>query len=145
MNGIFIFHGIPTDSNGIQRNLLEFNWNVLSFGIPWNLVGIPVDSNGNCSGRLLDSGGFWWIPTDSIGISMELETKMAEAPANWFLSEFHGIPWNSDIPLGIRWNPPEVMGESKDLPLHIVILCLTLFFINRHLTLSVVLENVTYF
>ena len=26
------------------------------------------------------------------------------------------IPWNSDIPVGIQWIPPELMGESKDLP-----------------------------
>ena len=26
-----------------------------------------------------------------------------------------GIPWNSDIPVGIRRIPPELMGESKDL------------------------------
>ena len=26
-----------------------------------------------------------------------------------------GIPWNSDIPVGIRWIPLELMGESKDL------------------------------
>ena len=27
-----------------------------------------------------------------------------------------GIPWNSDIPVGIQWIPLELMGESKDLP-----------------------------
>ena len=26
-----------------------------------------------------------------------------------------GIPWNSNIPLGIQQIPPELMGESKDL------------------------------
>ena len=26
-----------------------------------------------------------------------------------------GIPWNSDILVGIQWIPPELMGESKDL------------------------------
>ena len=25
------------------------------------------------------------------------------------------IPWNSDFPVGIRWNPQELMEESKDL------------------------------
>jgi len=58
---------------------------------------------------------FHRIPSDSIGISMELETRMAEASAIWIPSEFHGIPWNSDIPLGIRWIPLELMGEGKDL------------------------------
>ena len=67
-----------------------------------------MDSNRNHSGRLLDSDHFHWILLDSIGISMELETKMAEAPANWFPSEFHGIPTFQQIPL-------ELMEESKDL------------------------------
>ena len=26
-----------------------------------------------------------------------------------------GIPWNSDILIGIQRIPPELMGESKDL------------------------------
>jgi len=104
-------------SNGFCQIPLEFSWNILSIGIPWNLVGIPMDSNGNCSRRLPDSGCFHQIPSDSIGISMELETRMAEASAIWIPSEFHGIPWNSDIPLGIHQIPLELMGEGKDLHL----------------------------
>jgi len=46
---------------------------------------------------------------------MELETKMAEAPANCFPLKFHGILQNSDFPLGIQWIPQELMEEGKDL------------------------------
>jgi len=46
---------------------------------------------------------------------MELKTKMAEAPANCFPLKFHGIPWNSDFPLGIQQNLQELMEEGKDL------------------------------
>jgi len=49
------------------------------------------NSNGNCSRRLLDSDHFHQIPSDSVEISMELETRMAEAPAICIPSEFHGI------------------------------------------------------
>jgi len=62
------------------------------------------------------------IPTISIGIpwkkvriSMELETKMAEAPANCFPLKFHGILQNSNFPLGIQRIPQELMEEGKDL------------------------------
>ena len=60
----YIYNG---DSHGI---LAEFQWN--SNGIPW----IPGGS------RILTiSIG---IPWKKVGISMELETKMAEAPDNCF-------------------------------------------------------------
>jgi len=96
----FIFYIIITavitafhqNSNRIQQNTLGSEWNVHSIGIPWNLDGIPMDSDGNHSGRLPDSDHFHQIPWDSIRISTELETKMTEAPANWFPSEFCGIP-----------------------------------------------------
>ena len=58
-----------------------------NIGIPWNshisaeFQWIPTHSN-----------GFHLIPLDSIRNSMEWQTKMAEAPAKWILSEFHGIP-----------------------------------------------------
>jgi len=55
------------------------------------------------------------IPWKKVGISMELETKMAEAPANCFPLKFHGIPQNSDFPLGIWQIPQELMEEGKDL------------------------------
>ena len=54
------------------------------------------------------------IPWKKVGISMELETKMAEAPANCFPSKFHGILWNSDFPLRIWQNLQELMEEGKD-------------------------------
>jgi len=44
------------------------------------------------------------IPQKKVGISMELESKMAEALANCFPLKFHGIPWNSDFSLGICRN-----------------------------------------
>jgi hypothetical protein len=90
---------------------LEFKWNVYSVGIPWNLVGISMDSNGNCSGRLPDSdhsASFRRIPS--------------ECPWNWKLewlrlqpTEFWQNLADSDIPLGIHRIPPELMGECKVL------------------------------
>ena len=35
---------------------------------------------------------------------MELETKMAEAPANWFLLELHAIPTFLLESSGFHWN-----------------------------------------
>jgi len=61
------------ESTGIRRNLLEM------VGMCQNLW-IPIISS-----------GFQWIPSDSVGISMELEPKMAEVQAKWILLEFHGI------------------------------------------------------
>ena len=49
------------------------------------------------------------IPWKKVGISMELETKRAEAPANCFPLKFHGIT------LRIQWIPQELMEEGKDL------------------------------
>ena len=47
----------------------------------WAFQWIPMETNPRGS----------WIPSDSIGNSMEWKTKMAEVPAKWILSEFHGI------------------------------------------------------
>jgi hypothetical protein len=57
------------------------------------------------------------IPWKKVGISMEWEWEMAEAPANCFPLKFRGIPRNSDFPLGIRRIPREPMEEGKDLNL----------------------------
>jgi len=89
-------HGIPAE---FQRN---------SNGIPQ----IPMGIIPGGSGILTISIG---IPWKKVGISMELETKMAEAPANCFPLKFHGIPWNSDFLLGIWQNLQELMEEGKDL------------------------------
>jgi len=89
-------HGIPAE---FQRN---------SNGIPW----IPMGIIPGGSGIPTISIG---IPRKKVGISMELETKMAEAPANCFPLKFHGIPWNSDFPLRIWQNLQELMEEGKDL------------------------------
>jgi len=87
-------HGIPAEfqrnSNGIP---------LIPMGIIPRGSGIPTISIG--------------IPWKKVGISMELESKMAEAPANCFPLKFHGIPQNSDFPLGIWWNPQELMGRVK--------------------------------
>ena len=56
------------------------------------------------------------IPWKKVGISMQLETKMAEAPANCFPLKFHGILQNSNFPLGIWQILQELMEEGKDLP-----------------------------
>ena len=85
----YIYNG---DSHGI---LVEFQWN--SNGIPQ----IPMGIIPGGSGILTISVG---IPQKKVGISMELESKMAEALANCFPLKFHGIPWNSDFSLGICRN-----------------------------------------
>ena len=96
----------------METTNIRFHWNLAdserNVGIPWN-------SNGNCSRRLPDSDCFREIPADSIGISMEFQSGMAEAQAIWIPLEFRGIPWNSDIPLGICRIPPELRGDGKDL------------------------------
>ena len=82
---LYIWWWFPWDSGRISA---EFQWN-------------STDSHGNHSGILTISIG---IPQKKVGISMELETKMAEAPANCFPLKFHGILWNSDFPLRIHRN-----------------------------------------
>jgi len=84
--------------------IFDYIYNGDSHGIPvefqWGGSGIPTISVG--------------IPWKKVRISMELETKMAEAPANCFPSKFHGILWNSDFPLRIWQNLQELMEEGKD-------------------------------
>jgi len=93
LDGVTIFDYIYNgDSYGIPA---EFQWN--SNGIPW----IPMGIIPGGSGILTISVG---IPWKKVGISMELESKMAEAPANCFPLKFHGILRNSDFPLGIHRN-----------------------------------------
>ena len=90
-------HWNPLESVGIC-------WNSLKCGNSNGFQQIPTDSNGNHSWRLPDSTWFQWIPSDSIGNSMEWKTKMAEAPAKWILSEFHGIPTFQLESAGFRQN-----------------------------------------
>jgi len=85
----YIYNG---DSHGI---LVEFQQN--SNGIPR----IPMGIIPRGSGIPTISIG---IPWKKVGISMELESKMAEAPANCFPLKFHGILQNSNFPLRIRRN-----------------------------------------
>jgi len=97
----YIYDG---DSHGI---LAEFQRN--SNGIPQ----IPM---GGGSRILTISVG---IPRKKVGISMELETKMAEAPANCFPLKFHGILWNSDFPLRIHrnsWRRVKTSNNTKMSP-----------------------------
>jgi hypothetical protein len=70
-----------------------------------------MDSNGNHSGRLPDSDH-----------SARFRRIPLECPWNWkpeWLrlqpTEFRRNPADSDIPLGIRRIPPELMGDGKDL------------------------------
>jgi len=72
----YIYDG---DSHGIP---VEFQWN--SNGILWIPMGIIL---GGSRIPTISIG----IPQKKVGISMELETKMAEAPANCFPLKFHGI------------------------------------------------------
>ena len=67
-----------------DRIHLEFDWNVVSIGIPWNLEGNLMDSHGNGSQRLLDSDHFHQNSLEKVGISMEMEAQLAEAPAKCF-------------------------------------------------------------
>ena len=96
----YIYNG---DSHGIPA---EFQWN--SNGIPQIPMGIIPEGSWILTISIR-------IPWKKVGISMELETKMAEAPANCFPLKFHGIPQNSDFPLRIQRNPQELMEEGKDL------------------------------
>jgi len=74
---------------------------VIPMGIILGGSGIPTISVG--------------IPQKKVRISMELETKMAEAPANCFPLKFHGIPRNSDFLLGICRNSwRRVKTSEKD-------------------------------
>jgi hypothetical protein len=87
------------NSNRIRRNpseLCTFCWNSMESG--WN-------SNGNCSGRLPDSNH-----------SARFQRIPSEFPWNWkpeWLrlqpTEFRRIPTHS------AQNPPELMGDGKDL------------------------------
>ena len=80
----------------------------------WNFSGIPMESMGIIPGGSGIPTISIGIPWKKVGISMEMETQMAEAPAKCFPYKFHGIPQSSDFPLGIRQNPQELMEESKD-------------------------------
>ena len=104
----FFYIIIVTKANiGIRWNLLEcvgIHWNSRKYGNSNGFQHIPTDSNGNHSWRLPDSNWFHWIPSDSVGNSMEWKTKMAEAPAKWILSEFHGIPTFQSESGGFRQN-----------------------------------------
>jgi len=96
----YIYNG---DSHGIPA---EFQQN--SNGIPWIRMGIIPGGS-----RILTiSIG---IPQKKVGISMELESKMAEAPANSFPLKFHGIPQNSDFPLGICRNSWRRVKTSRNV------------------------------
>jgi len=96
------------DSVGFHWNLAGIYFPLEFHGIWLEFQWIPMETVPGGSRIPVVSIRFRWIPSDSIGISMELETRMAEASAIWIPSEFHGIPWNSDI-------LPELMGEGKDL------------------------------
>jgi len=61
---------------------MGFQWNFS--GIPWIPMGIVPGGSGILTISIR-------IPWKKVGISMELETKMAEAPANCFPLKFHGI------------------------------------------------------
>ena len=88
---------------------------------PWESIGIELYIGIQMEFQwipFLGAPGFRPIPLDSIGIFMEWTAKMAEAPANWILLEFHGIPT-----FQIQQFPPQLM-ESKDLhsiPFHVLV------------------------
>ena len=105
-------------------NVFDNDYNAVSNGIPaefwWNsngIHGIPSGIIPGGSGIPTISIG---IPWKKVGISMEMEPQMAEAPAKCFPSKFHGIPQNADFPLGIRRNLQELMEESKDLLMSLI-------------------------
>ena len=69
----------------------------------WNLLEWPLES----SGRNLESVGMEFY-LDSIGIQRNGRFQ----PFRWILD---GVPWNSNIPVGVHRIPPELMGEGKVL------------------------------
>jgi hypothetical protein len=69
LTGIWEFHPY---SNRFQWNPTESIWYVLSVGIPWNVDGIPMDSNGNHFRRLLEAPRFQPFPVDSVGFHRNL-------------------------------------------------------------------------
>ena len=56
------------------------------------------------------------IPVGICWNLLELKTKMAEAPAKWILSEFHGIPTFRPESGGIRWNSWRRVKTSFVIP-----------------------------
>ena len=90
----------------IMLFLMEFQWKL--GGI---LTWIPLGIIPGGSGILTISIG---IPWKKVGISMEMEAQMAEAPAKCFPWKFHGIPQNSDFPLGIHRNSRRRVKTSEN-------------------------------
>ena len=78
---------------------MESGWN--SNGFQWKLF--P------------EAPGFQLFPSDSVGFHwIPLEFQWNWKP-EWLRLQPSGFHQNSDIPLGIRRIPPELMGEGKDL------------------------------
>jgi hypothetical protein len=69
VGGIWEFHPY---SNRFQWHPTESILYVLSVGIPWNVDGIPMDSDGNHSQRLLEAPRSQPFPTDSVGFHRNL-------------------------------------------------------------------------
>ena len=99
----------------IHWNVLEWPmecvgmcWNVLEFvgmahGMGWNGLEWPLESGG----MNLEFVGMEFH-LDSIGIRQNGRFQ----PFRWIPD---GIPWNSNIPVGVCRIPPELMGEGKVL------------------------------
>ena len=64
--------------------IFDNDFKAVSHGIPAEFQWNPMDSIGNHSRRLPDTDHFHRNSLEKVGISMEMETQMAEAPAKCF-------------------------------------------------------------
>ena len=99
----------------VRKANIGIHWNLLEFPEMWEFQWIPTDSNRFQWKPFPEAPGFQMIPVDSIRFHWKFHGM--ENQNGWGSSQMDSvrIPWNSNIPVRIRWIPPELMGESKDL------------------------------
>ena len=113
---------IPLDSHGSP---VEFEWNfcgllveLLFFTMTIKLfpmefqqtfIGILMESHRFHQESFLEALGFQPLPSQFLGKKWEFPWKWKP---KWLRLQFH-VPQNSDFPVGIQWNPQELMEESK--------------------------------
>ena len=100
---------------GIHWNVLE--WPMECVGMCWNLlecVGMAHGMGWNGLEWPLESGG---MNLESVGMEFHLESIGIQWNGRfqpfWWIPD--GIPWNSNIPVGVWRMLPELMGEGKVL------------------------------
>ena len=116
VQSLLMYFFLYCNSNkGKHWNLLESVGIYLNSPEIWEFQWIPTHSNGFQWKPFPEAPGFQLIPLDSIGFCWKFHGM--ENQNGWGSSQMDsvGIPWNSDILIGIQRIPPELMGESKDL------------------------------